>query len=64
MYAKEAVIRLKLVSFQKALPPLSTKITRKMASESADHNSLMNYYSSISRDESGWCLPQSTYYNI
>jgi len=39
--------------FQKTIPPVSKKITRKLAQESADHNSLMNYYSSISRDESG-----------
>ena len=35
------------------IPPVSTKITRKLASESSDHKDLMNYYSNISRDETG-----------
>ena len=39
--------------FQNKIPPISTKITRKLANESSDHKSVLNYYSSISRDETG-----------
>ncbi|XP_052799733.1 uncharacterized protein LOC128231234 isoform X2 [Mya arenaria] len=37
----------------KKAQPLTKKITRKMASESVEQQSVMNYYSTISRDESG-----------
>ena len=32
---------------------MTQKITRKLASESSDHKDVMNYYSTISRDETG-----------
>ena len=54
-------------AFQKVIPPVSTKITRKLASESSDHKNVMNYYSSISRDETGapvrWKMSSNTCIN-